>query len=374
MSAYSPPIENVPMFNATNFSVTTVSQLSSAEADKRYLQYPIAQGTETLSDVTVNGFASFNGSASFTTPPSCSSTTFTSTNLITQKGLLPLNNEWTGSNTFNTKLPTSTLVPTATTELTTKQYVDSQLNTASLLTSNNTWSGTNQFTKIPTTTATNTATNTKEFATIAYITSVASNYLKLSDSYQFVTQTAANTAYASKTALQNVIDSYVTTTSLSTTLGNYLTTNAATNTYLTTSNAALNFGPIPKAPKRTTLTVGSGTYNPPIGTLHLHIAMVGGGAYGVTAGNDSTFTGGGLDLKASGGKPVLNTKGGDLNYTGQGTFSGTNYGKGLNGGISGDSLVKVVTENVIGAYSYNVGIGGSYRSNDGLIIVTAHFQ
>jgi microcystin-dependent protein len=50
-------------------------------------------------------------------------------------------------------------------------------NSSSLLTSNNNWSGSNQFARIPTTTATNTASNTNEFATVAYISSVANNVI-----------------------------------------------------------------------------------------------------------------------------------------------------------------------------------------------------
>jgi hypothetical protein len=38
---------------------------------------------------------------------------------------LGTNNTWTGTNTFNTSLPTSTITPTTTTQLTTKGYVDS---------------------------------------------------------------------------------------------------------------------------------------------------------------------------------------------------------------------------------------------------------
>ena len=45
--------------------------------------------------------------------------------------LIGSNNTWTGTNTFNTSLPTTTLVPTLSTQLTSKSYVDSAITTAS---------------------------------------------------------------------------------------------------------------------------------------------------------------------------------------------------------------------------------------------------
>jgi len=45
MSAYSPPLENLPTFDTSQFT----------NANNRFLQYPVAQGTETLQDTIVNG-------------------------------------------------------------------------------------------------------------------------------------------------------------------------------------------------------------------------------------------------------------------------------------------------------------------------------
>jgi hypothetical protein len=53
-------------------------------------------------------------------------------------------NEFTSTNTFNTNLPTSTLTPSSSTQLTTKAYVDS-ISGSSLLSSNNTFTGLNTF-------------------------------------------------------------------------------------------------------------------------------------------------------------------------------------------------------------------------------------
>jgi hypothetical protein len=61
--------------------------------------------------------------------------------------LLSNNNAWTGTNTFNTYLPTSTVTPTLSTQLITKAYADSTYVGSSLLSNNNTWTGTNSFSK-----------------------------------------------------------------------------------------------------------------------------------------------------------------------------------------------------------------------------------
>lgn len=54
------------------------------------------------------------------------------------------NNVWTGTNAFNTYLPTSTLTPTNATDLVTKTYADNQVPQA-VLNANNTWQGTNLY-------------------------------------------------------------------------------------------------------------------------------------------------------------------------------------------------------------------------------------
>jgi hypothetical protein len=105
----------------------------------------------------------FTGTNAFNTSlPTSTLTPTTSTQLTTKAyvdsgsgtALLSSNNIFTGTNAFNTSLPTSTVTPTASTQLTTKAYVDSGSGTA-LLSSNNTWTGTNAFTAgISTTTTT----------------------------------------------------------------------------------------------------------------------------------------------------------------------------------------------------------------------------
>jgi hypothetical protein len=69
------------------------------------------------------------------------------------------NNAWTGTNTFNSYLPTSTLTPSADAQLTTKVYVDGQVATkttlAAVQSNNNSFTGTTAFnSSLPTSTLT----------------------------------------------------------------------------------------------------------------------------------------------------------------------------------------------------------------------------
>lgn len=59
MASYNPPSENLPIFNSQVFKTGEVS-LTQAQADKRYLRFPNAQGEENLQVINVNGIATFN--------------------------------------------------------------------------------------------------------------------------------------------------------------------------------------------------------------------------------------------------------------------------------------------------------------------------
>ena len=61
--------------------------------------------------------------------------------------LLGLNNTWTGTNAFNTSIPTTTLTPSTSTEFATVGYVSSAITSASILPLNNTFTGLNTFTQ-----------------------------------------------------------------------------------------------------------------------------------------------------------------------------------------------------------------------------------
>jgi len=106
------------------------------------------------------------------------------------------NNTWTGTNAFNTSLPTSTVTPTTATQLTTKTYVDSVIGT-SLLSSNNTWTGTNAFnTSLPTSTVT--PSGSTELTTKAYVDSVIGASL-LSSNNTWTGTNAFNTSLPTST-------------------------------------------------------------------------------------------------------------------------------------------------------------------------------
>ena len=100
----------------------------------------------------------------------------------TMTNLVSSNNAWTGTNTFNTSLPTSTLTPSSNTQLATKVYVDTQIvNNASLVThaGNNVWTGTNTFNShLPT--STQTPSNNTDLTTKTYVDSQVNTKASLS--------------------------------------------------------------------------------------------------------------------------------------------------------------------------------------------------
>jgi len=56
MATYPPPTETLPTFNSTVFTSPLFDTLTIAEADGRYLKFPISQGSETIAgDLTVSG-------------------------------------------------------------------------------------------------------------------------------------------------------------------------------------------------------------------------------------------------------------------------------------------------------------------------------
>lgn len=59
MATYEPPIENLPIFDPSVFIVENVP-LTFNEALGSFLAFPVAQGTEDLSIINVNGLATFN--------------------------------------------------------------------------------------------------------------------------------------------------------------------------------------------------------------------------------------------------------------------------------------------------------------------------
>lgn len=69
MATYAPPtnIEELTIFNPAYFATTDI-QLTQVDADKRYLKFPNAQGTENLQAINVIGVAGFNNNVEFGSP------------------------------------------------------------------------------------------------------------------------------------------------------------------------------------------------------------------------------------------------------------------------------------------------------------------
>ena len=60
MTDYNPPTEDLPIFDKLVF-LSGEEYITQNQADKRYLRYPNAQGTENLQAINVNGTATLNG-------------------------------------------------------------------------------------------------------------------------------------------------------------------------------------------------------------------------------------------------------------------------------------------------------------------------
>lgn len=120
-------------------------------------------------------------------------------------GIYAANNTWTGTNKFDTNLPTSTLTPSSAQQLTTKSYVD--LKVSGLLGSANIWTNTNTFnTNLPTSTAT--PTTGTQLTTKTYVDSKVSGLLSSANTW-------TNT---------NAFNAYLPTSTLSATSGNQMLT------------------------------------------------------------------------------------------------------------------------------------------------------
>jgi len=194
MSAYNPPRENVPIFDASLFEDTVDSGggLTPAELDTMYLRFPNAQGKEEMASMDVNGVAEFFQNVTLTTPagvfpapvftsnmissfsiiPTCSAVQPVSTDSSTKipttawvqtavgggsSSLLASNNTWTGDNAFNpvstNPMTSNAVMPLATdssTKIPTTAWVQTAVDQGSqdLLASNNTWTGTNAFNNV----------------------------------------------------------------------------------------------------------------------------------------------------------------------------------------------------------------------------------
>ena len=88
MSSYAPPTENVAIFDSVNFT-SGDETITQSQADKRYLRFPNAQGTENLQAINVNGIAQFNSNVvvgSTSTPNNTPTLTTNKTSLVIGTG------------------------------------------------------------------------------------------------------------------------------------------------------------------------------------------------------------------------------------------------------------------------------------------------
>lgn len=211
MSAYPQPTENLPIFDSGLFSTT--SQISVDNLKGQFLQFPLAQsGLETVPNLqainlnvgsqVTTGSASFQGTttSSATISPADNSTivattSYVQTNLLNYltsaiasatyatiaslSNYVQLNgtNAWTGTNSYNTNLPTSTIAPTTAYQFANKQYVDNSTAGAISLAGTNAWTGMNSYnTNLPT--STQTPTTAYQFANKQYVDNAVSGGAK----------------------------------------------------------------------------------------------------------------------------------------------------------------------------------------------------
>ena len=144
---------------------------SRAPVDAHSLLSDITTGTLTISSSTasniINGATTFNQTSTFSVIPLCSVNANTGSQLVnfstlnsqgfTTLSLVQSNsNVWTGTNSFNTSLPTSTLVPNSPYQLVNKIYTDtnfqliSNMNNYVNITSAQNIAGVKSFSSLPT--------------------------------------------------------------------------------------------------------------------------------------------------------------------------------------------------------------------------------
>lgn len=104
MTAYLPPDENLNIYNPVEFSEKQA--LTLTDAKKRLLEFPTAQGLETLLATDIQGTLTIQGD--FTTEDlTLSQLNYTTLNpALTLAGLADTN-VWTNSNTYTTYIPTT---------------------------------------------------------------------------------------------------------------------------------------------------------------------------------------------------------------------------------------------------------------------------
>ena len=104
MTAYLPPDENLNIYNPVEFSEKQA--LTLTDAKKRLLEFPTAQGLETLLATDIQGTLTIQGD--FTTEDlTLSQLNYTTLNPALTLAGLGDTNVWTGSNSYTTYIPTT---------------------------------------------------------------------------------------------------------------------------------------------------------------------------------------------------------------------------------------------------------------------------
>jgi len=181
---------------ATGLTTGTCNISTTATGNAPIIIGSTASTTQTLD---INAITTFSKIPSTNVVPTTSNHLCNKTYVDSAIGssLLSSNNTWTGTNAFNTSLPTSTVTPSGSTELTTKAYVDSVIG-SSLLSSNNTWTGTNAFnTSLPTSTVT--PSGSTELTTKTYVDSQVSGASNISTNNTWTGTNAFNTSLPTST-------------------------------------------------------------------------------------------------------------------------------------------------------------------------------
>ena len=160
--------------------------------------------TDISGNVFLRNNLDVSGNATFTNAITCNGTITNSTDLATKSyvdsavsggggsSILGTNNNWTGTNTYNTYLPTSTQTPTNSNDLTTKTYVDSGISGLSSVYQS--ISGMSSYLT--------TATASSTYQTI---TDASNNYLKIVDASNNYVKLSGNNTITGNNTFSNTI-------------------------------------------------------------------------------------------------------------------------------------------------------------------------
>ena len=251
---YSFRVNNVSRFTINNTQATSVGPITAPTETAGSNNTRLAT-TAFVSTAFTNFLAGVNAwtgenTFNFSLPTSTQTPTI-ATELTTKayvdsiagSTLLSSANTWTNTNTFNSFLPTSTLTPTTSTQLTTKAYVDS-VGGSSLLSASNVWTGSNTFNTILPTTSLTPSVST-HFTRKAYVDTqdaVTENNIRTASATFSGNNThsgACTFSGANAFTNTNTFNSFLPTSTLTPTTATQLTTKTYVDSAISTSNTNL---------------------------------------------------------------------------------------------------------------------------------------